>query len=192
MALDGRGSPEPLWQAVRVIETERLRLRAPEADDAAGVFEMVSDVDIRRWSPVSRVTDLASAAAWCAEVADWSAGDRATWSVVEKDTGKFVGSVSVHSIDRVQADAEIGYRITPAARGRHIAVEAVNAVTAWAFDNLSLVRMELAHAVANPASCAVARHSGYRLEGLLRQSFVYGDGHRYDEHLHARLVTDRP
>jgi len=92
----------------------------------------------------------------------------------------------------VQADAEIGYRVTPAARGRHIAVEAVTAATAWAFDNLSLVRMELAHAVDNPASCAVARHSGYRLEGVLRQSFVYGDGRRYDEHLHARLATDRP
>ena len=46
--------------------------------------------------------------------------------------------------------------------------------------------------MANPASCAVALRAGYPLEGLLRQSFVYGDGQRYDEHLHARLVTDPP
>ena len=100
--------------------------------------------------------------------------------------------MSVHSINPTQADAEIGYRVSPPARGRGVATEAVTAASAWAFDNLSLVRIELAHAVANPASCAVALRAGYPLEGLLRQSFVYGDGQRYDEHLHARLVTDPP
>ena len=98
--------------------------------------------------------------------------------------------MSVHSINPDQRDAEIGYRVVPAARGRGIATEAVTAATAWAFENLDLVRIELAHAVDNAASCLVAIRSGYQLEGTMRQSYVYGDGNRYDEHLHARLIGD--
>lgn len=175
-----------------MIVTGRLLLRPPMVTDAGGALEMLSDADTRRWSPAHSVVDLDSAARWCAELADWSSGDHATWSVLDRQTQAFLGSVSVHSINPTQADAEIGYRVSPSARGRGIAAEAVTAASAWAFDHLSLVRIELAHAVPNSGSCAVALRAGYPLEGLLRQSFVYGDGQRYDEHLHARLVTDPP
>jgi RimJ/RimL family protein N-acetyltransferase len=175
-----------------MIVTERLVLRPPLVTDAAGAWETLSDADTRRWNPARSVVDLASAARWCADLADWSGGDHASWSVVDRDTQAFLGLVSVHSINPSQADAEIGYRVSPTARGRGVAVEAVIAATAWAFENLSLVRIELAHAVANPASCVVALRAGYPVEGLLRASFVYGDGQRYDEHLHARLASDPP
>jgi hypothetical protein len=36
----------------------------------------------------------------------------------------------------------------------------------------------------------VALKAGYPVEGTLRQSYIYGDGRRYDEHLHARLASD--
>ena len=59
------------------------------------------------------------------------------------------------------------------------------------FRKRSAVRGDHYHAVANPASCKVALRAGFPLEGLLRQSFVYGDGQRYDEHLHARRHSPR-
>lgn len=173
-----------------VIETGRLVLRPPRAEEAAEVLEMLHDPDVRRWNPVPAVVDLESAAEWSRRLADWSAGDHATFSIIDAATGGYLGVVSLHTIDPVQADAEIGYRVTPRARGRGVATEAVAAATAWAFENVPLVRIELAHAVANPPSCAVALRAGYPLEGVLRQSFVYGDGCRYDEHLHARLAGD--
>jgi len=175
---------------VRVIVTDRLRLRRPDIADAAGVLDMFVDEETRRWNPSSSVTDPDSAVDWCRRMADWSSGDHATWSVIDRGTDTFIGVVSIHTIDPEQSDAEVGYRVAPRSRGNGFAAEAVIAASAWAFDNLSLVRIELAHAVANPASCAVALRAGYLLEGVLRQSFVYGDGQRYDEHLHARLVTD--
>jgi RimJ/RimL family protein N-acetyltransferase len=175
-----------------VIGTGRLVLRAPRAEEAADALELLRDPDVRRWNPAPAVVDLNSAAEWSRRCADWSAGDHATFSILDSATGAYLGVVSLHSIDPVQADAEIGYRVTPRARGRGVATEAVTAATAWAFENLPLVRIELAHAVANRPSCAVALRAGYPLEGLLRQSFVYGDGRRYDEHLHARLAGDPP
>ena len=175
-----------------MIETGRLVLRPPRAEEAADALELLGDPDVARWNPAPSVVDLDSAAAWSRRGADWSAGDHATFSVLDAATGAYLGVVSLHSIDPVQHDAEIGYRVTPRARGRGVATEAVTAATAWAFANLALVRIELAHAVDNPPSCAVALRAGYPLEGVLRQSFVYGDGRRYDEHLHARLAGDPP
>ncbi len=173
-----------------MIVTPRLRLRLPRIEEAPYALEMLSDPETVRWNAAPSVTDLPSAALWCERLADWSAGDHATWSVVSRDTDEFVGNVSIHSIDPEQRDAEIGYRISPRARRRGFAAEAVTAASSWAFENLSLVRIELVHAAPNPASCVVAVRAGYVLEGQKRSSFVYGDGVRYDEHLHARLATD--
>jgi RimJ/RimL family protein N-acetyltransferase len=36
----------------------------------------------------------------------------------------------------------------------------------------------------------VAEKAGFLWEGTLRQAYVYGDGMRYDDHLHARLASD--
>ena len=97
----------------------------------------------------------------------------------------------MHSIDAEHHDAEIGYRTAPWARGRGYAREAVTAATAVGFRQSHWYASSWRTRSRTPASCAVATASGYALEGVLRQSFVYGDGIRYDEHLHARLVTDR-
>jgi RimJ/RimL family protein N-acetyltransferase len=51
-------------------------------------------------------------------------------------------------------------------------------------------RVELGHAVANTASCRVAEKAGFRLEGTLREANRIAEGFA-DEHLHARLATDR-
>ena len=174
-----------------VITTKRLVLRRARTDDAAEVLAMMLDPTTRQWNSHGDVVDLETAATWCADQADWSDGTHASFAVTEATSGRFAGSMAIHSINEVQHDAEVGYRIAPWARGRGWGVEALTAATAWAFDNLDLVRIELCHAVANPASCAVAARAGYALEGTLRQSYIYGNGVRYDEHLHARLNTDQ-
>lgn len=175
-----------------MIVTDRLLLRMPSVSDAADVLVMSRDPETIRWNPAQTVVDLDTAVAWCERAGDWSTGDHVTLSVVDVRTGRYLGNVSLYSIDVEQADAEVGYRVAPWARGRRYAAEALSGVSAWAFRNLSLVRVELAHAVANVPSCAVALRAGYPLEGLTRQSYVYGDGVRHDEHLHARLCTDPP
>ena len=71
-----------------------------------------------------------------------------------------------------------------------MATAALEAVRDWVFADVGLVRLQLFHAVLNVASCRVAERCGFTLEGVLRSGSVFGDGRRYDEHLHARLVTD--
>ncbi len=181
---------DPVEVEVIEIDLGEWVLRPPRPDEAAEALRMLSDPDVRQWNPVPSVVDLASAQQWLARGADWTSGDHATFSLVEAATGRFLGSVSLFRIDPEQAAASIGYRVAPQARGRGAATAGVSAVTDWAFSTLGLARIELCHAVTNPASCRVAVKTGYPLEGTLRQSMVYGDGERYDEHIHGRLASD--
>ena len=121
---------------------------------------------------------------------DWSAGDHASWAVVDAATDAVLGSVSVHSIDRVANDAEIGYWTAPAARGAAWPRVAVDAACRWAFGALPVDRIELCHAVENTASGRVAEKAGFTYEGHLRRSYRYGDGRKHDELLWARLADD--
>ncbi len=146
------------------------------------------DPAIAQWNPSPGGMDLAAARTWVQRRADWSLGDHASFAVVDPDHTELLGSVSLYRIH--DSDASIGYWTVAGARGRQVAARAVVAVTAWAFRSLGLHRIELCHAVANPASCRVAAKAGYLLEGTLRESHSYGDRRRYDEHIHGRLVTD--
>jgi RimJ/RimL family protein N-acetyltransferase len=166
-----------------------LRLRPWREDDVDAYWAALQDPDLRLWNG-SRAESRADVAAMLARRRDWSTGDHASWAVVDAGTGELLGSVSVHRIDRVEADAEIGYWTLPFARGRGIAGVAVDAACRWAFDELGLERIELCHAAENPASGRVAEKAGFTLEGRMRQSHRYGDGRKHDELLWARLVDD--
>jgi RimJ/RimL family protein N-acetyltransferase len=166
----------------------RLLLRPPEEQDAVDALAMLRDPDTMIWNPAPSIVDVAGAREWCKGLSDWTPGDHATFSVVED--GRLVGNVSLHKIDLDQSIAEMGYRVAPWARGRGVGTAAVRTVTSWAFEYLKLHRVQLFHAVVNVASCRVAEKSGYVNEGTLRSAAKYGDGLRYDEHLHARLAGD--
>jgi RimJ/RimL family protein N-acetyltransferase len=166
-----------------------LLLRPWREADAQAVLDALRDPEIARWNPSSVGDDLPGALAWVRARADWSAGDHVSLTVTDPAAGVVLGSVSLHQIHG--HDASIGYWTVPAARGQGIASTAVILLTGWAFAHLGLHRIELCHAVANAASCRVADRAGYLPEGTLRESYRYGDGRRHDEHLHARLVTDR-
>ncbi|MEV6810939.1 GNAT family protein [Micromonospora sp. NPDC051296] len=166
-----------------------LLLRPWRDADAPAVLDASHDPAIAQWNPQGDALDLQAARRWVWRRADWSGGGHVSLAVVDPaDVDTLLGSVSLHRIQ--EGDASIGYWTVPAARGRGLASAAVVRLTAWAFVELRLDRIELCHAVANPASCRVAERAGYLAEGTLRQSHRYGDGRRYDEHLHARLATD--
>jgi RimJ/RimL family protein N-acetyltransferase len=166
-------------------------LRPWRDDDADATWAALQDREILLWNS-SGSASRDAVTRFLRARADWSGGDHASWAVVDAATGELLGSVSLHSIDREQGDAEIGYWTVPAARGRGVAPLAVDAVCRWAFGALPIDRIELCHAVDNPASGRVAEKAGFRLEGRLRRSYRYGDGVKHDELLWARLSDDPP
>jgi len=158
------------------------QLRAVRPGDAAAVLEaFVSAPDMARQG---EVTDLASAR----DYLRWLLAEgRHAWAV--DLGGRMVGLVGV-SVDVANRSGWVFYWMHAHHRGRGVTARAVDAAVRWGFTTLAVDRVELVHAVDNPASGRVAEKAGFALEGRLRRSHRYGDGVKRDELLWARLADD--
>jgi RimJ/RimL family protein N-acetyltransferase len=104
----------------------------------------------------------------------WADGGRLSFAVLERERGSEPGRVLGHVMLKGYAAgndaAEVGYWTAAAARNRGIASQAVDLLTAWAFESFGgqgLQRVELLHQEDNLASCRVAQKSGYALIRML-------------------------
>ncbi|WP_380281805.1 GNAT family N-acetyltransferase [Kitasatospora purpeofusca] len=163
---------------------------------AASLTAAAVDPEIALWNPL-RAADLVQAEACLGRWATgWENGSLAYFAILDTaagaaaDAAELLGTIALRWTDRADGLAMVGYWLLPAARGRGVATRATRAITRWGFDTAGARRIELAHAVDNPASCRVAERCDFPLEGTLRASFRFGDGRYHDEHLHARLATD--
>ncbi|MGY0235447.1 GNAT family N-acetyltransferase [Longispora urticae] len=164
-----------------------IQLRPPHAPEGPAAWRMLQDPGVE---PAPGVTDEATATAWCQGLGDWSAGHQVTFSILEITEGNLLGMVHLNRIDQTWGTAKLGFRIAPWARDQGIEVDAIGAVSRWAFGALGLERIEFLHLAGRAADCRVADRAGYVLEGTRRGGSRDDGGVRHDDHLHARLATD--
>ncbi|WP_241038046.1 GNAT family N-acetyltransferase [Blastococcus litoris] len=170
------------------LEAGPFRLRPWRPDDLEALWSAFQDPEIRMWNGGGVATREDALALLGRRAGRYP--DHVSWAVVDPASDELLGSVSLHSIDPVGTDGQVGYWTSPAARGRGVAVAAVDAVCRWAFGTLPVDRIELFHAVENTASGRVAEKAGFVQEGRSRRSYRYGDGVKHDELLWARLADD--
>lgn len=115
-------------------------------------------------------------------------GTREAFAILDGD--EFLGVALAPQIDMVERWAELGYMVVPQARGRGAATEALRQLTAWAEDELGMLRLELLISVDNAGSQKVAERAGYTLEGVLRNTYLK-EGVREDVQMWSRIPADR-
>lgn len=108
---------------------------------------------------------------------------------IEDERGAFAGSVTLHSFAPAHRRCEVGFWLTPAARGRGLGTDAVAAVAGWVFGALDYLRLEMTTTPDNPAVPALARRLGFTKEGLQRKRNVER-GERVDVLLFGLLRED--
>ncbi len=95
---------------------------------------------------------------------------------------------------RLQTDAiaHASYSIAAAERRKGYASRALRLMSHWAFQALSIARIELYVELDNAASRGVARAAGFIEEGILRERLPFG-AERRDAVLYAKLAAyDQP
>lgn len=179
------------WRTEEVT-TARLLLRPWRADDAAAVRAACADPSIQRWLSLPRPYSLADAERWVTDEghANRRSGTGLQCAIVSRDDGRLVGSAGLRIDSGARPVAEVGYWISPWARGRGYATEATVGLCRWAFAH-GTPRVELVAAVGNETSQRVALAAGFRREGLLR-STVQDGGSWTDAVLFGRLASDPP
>jgi ribosomal-protein-alanine N-acetyltransferase len=171
-----------------VLKVDDLVLRPWQASDAAAVSRAYSEPSIRQWHVRSMTEEEARVwiDSWPGRWAQESGGG---WAI--SNASGLVGQISLRRLNLAEGLGEVSYWVLPAARGSRVATRALCTLTAWAFDELKLHRLELVHSVMNPESCRVAANAGYLAEGTKRREGLHADGW-HDMHLHARLIDDLP
>jgi RimJ/RimL family protein N-acetyltransferase len=95
-------------------------------------------------------------------------GTNAGFAILDTESGEFLGFIALVKLELELQEAEAGYVVAERARGRGVATRALRLLTAWAFDEFPLERIELLMSTENRGSELVAQRCGYTHEGVLR------------------------
>jgi RimJ/RimL family protein N-acetyltransferase len=142
------------------IETSRLVLRVPRADDLDPWAEMMMDEEAAHF--IGGI--MPRAVTWRAlmtMIGAWHATGVSMFSVVERASGRWVGRVGPW-MPEGWPGPEIGWAIVRECWGRGYATEGAAAAIDWAFDHLGWDRVIHSISPENAASQAVARKLGSR------------------------------
>lgn len=173
-----------------VSDPPAIRLVPFSADHLDGVAELIRDPHVLRFTRVPDPPPADFPAVWFGRYeAGRADGTREAFAIVDAADATFLGIAVAPEMDRETGTAELGYVVSPAARGRGIASEALRQLTSWAMGEVGLHRLELLISVENEASKRVARRGGYTFEGVLRSVYLRA-GRREDTEIWSRLSTD--
>jgi RimJ/RimL family protein N-acetyltransferase len=157
---------------------------------APEMLALARDAEFERFTRVPVGADAPFVERWINRYeSGWDDGSRAGFAIRGVEDAAFLGFAAVVELELDALQCELGYGVVPAARGRGIAGRALDLMTRWCLDELGLERLELRIDTANTGSAKVAERAGYRLEGVLRNSYVK-DGLRADVGVWSRLKQD--
>ena len=167
---------------MKQFETQRLILRPWRIEDLEDFNHYCQDPEVgpnAGWKPHESLEESR------AILEDWLRPDQEDelWCIEEKESGKAVGSVGLHSDGRrsgVPGCKMLGYVLAHFCWGQGYMTEAVAPVIDYAFREEKLRLLTVNHFSFNQRSRRVIEKSGFQYEGTLRQGAVLYDGRAVD------------
>lgn len=175
-------------------ETERLLIRVPQPGDGRMINNAIRESfdELHAWMPWAQVVpSVAESETYVRESAlRFRNREELPLLIVRKSDGMYVGSTGMHNIAWDVPRFEIGYWLRTGETGQGYMTEAVNGITAMAFNELKAERMEIRCDANNARSAAVALRCGYLLEAKLRHDSRAPDGRLRDTLIFCKLRED--
>lgn len=150
---------------------------------AAQLFEAHKKAkDERIWTyiPIGPFNNLEEYQKFITDIANSS--QEVQFAIINKKTGRAVGSFALMRIDKENGVAEVGYVVfSPELQKTTMATEAHYLLMKYVFESLDYRRLEWKCDSLNKPSQAAAQRLGYKFEGTFRQVQVY-KGRNRDTH----------
>lgn len=174
-------------KGTQTIRTPRLILRKFTLEDAEAMFHnWASDERVTRyltWDPHKSAEETKTIlSSWCAA---YENPDAYHWAM--EYGGTVIGGISVVRFSEKREYADLGYCMGYDYWNKGLMTEAATAVIDFLFAEVGVNRIEIAHAVQNPASGKVAQKCGLTYEGTKRESFKTSTGEFLDVSYHSIL-----
>ncbi|PIE05663.1 MAG: ribosomal-protein-serine acetyltransferase [Sorangium cellulosum] len=175
------------------INSKRLQLFPIDRADSRELWLAIEESRdyLYRWLPWVPLQQDETASARFTEacVADWDAGRALRMIIRERDTGTFIGVVSLETCVHMHASCEMGYWLRQPAQGHGYMTEASAALLEVAFESFGMHRVRVAAATTNHKSLAVIMRLGFPFEGIAREA-EYCAGRWLDHAQFGMLASD--
>ena len=189
-------SPFPLLgdAPVEPLSDGRVLLRPHEAGDVEPLYEAATEsvAEIHPWMAWCHPGyTRAESAAWVAYAIEaFRARQEFGFAILDAADGRYLGGCGLNQISLLHRFANLGYWVRTSATRRGVASAATRLLARFAFDRLSLVRVEIVVAVGNEASLRAAEKAGALREGVLRNRLGYDRGTARDAVMHSLVPGD--
>ena len=162
-----------IFSNMPTLNTERLILRPMCVGDAADMFDYAQREDVTTyllWSPHQSISYTREYLKYIETRYD--AGDFYDWAVIERASGKMIGTCGFTRIDTPNNAGEIGYVLNPEFHGKGYGTEAASEALKFGFDVIGLHRIEAKFMEGNVASLRVMDKLGMTFEGFRKESML--------------------
>lgn len=149
-----------------VIETERLTLRAHAMEDFEAYCALWSDPSVVRFIGGKPFTRELSWQRFLRHPGIWHYLGFGYLALTERESGRFIGEAGFHDMRRdiapsIEGTLEAGWALMPEMQGRGYALEAMQAIVAWADQAHPGRRMTCIIEPANVPSVRIASRLGF-------------------------------
>jgi RimJ/RimL family protein N-acetyltransferase len=156
-----------------------ITLREWRPDDLDDLVELLDEADVARWTPITSPFDVDAGVAYLKRAHHGRTTGQRIQLAITTDGERPLGEVLLFGRDTGHSEAELGYVVGAAHRGRGLATRALALLSGYARSELALIRLVLRIDPGNAASRAVARRCGFRLtrEPPIAQDGTHGKSH---------------
>jgi len=176
------------------LESERVHLQPLAARHLDDLVVAAAAPEIWRYLPFAPLTTRAAVEAWFAAAQrDEAAGASVPFAIIDKHSGRAVGSTRYLDIRRADRGLEIGATwLGVAAQRTPINTHCKYLLLCHAFDGLGALRVQLKTDNRNEASKRAIARIGASFEGLLRCERLNWDGHIRDSAYFSVVHSEWP
>ncbi|MBP5330780.1 MAG: GNAT family N-acetyltransferase [Lachnospiraceae bacterium] len=163
-----------------IIETERLKIRRFEPDDADRLFDIHLDEEVKKWFPGESYEDIDEAKGAIGFFADCVDQNKLPYvlAIELKESGELIGDTGINEVEGKPEEVEIGYVIACGHRENGYATEVVRAMTEFVESAFGVKTIYGRVMKGNNASVKVLEKNGYSFitEEVEAEDDPYGNG----------------
>lgn len=176
---------------VSILIDDNLLLRSLQPKDADELFNAVnsSREHLRPWLPWVDMTTKPEYSLHYIQQALVQQNNQEAIALGIIYQRKLVGSVGMHNWDHDLKKAQLGYWIAKEFEGKGMMQTSLKSFIGFLFEKAGLNKVEIQFMVPNRRSAAVAERLGFKVEGIIRQSYIL-NGAYHDLVLTGLLKTE--
>lgn len=153
----------------------RVRLRWLEDRDVGALFEVFSDPEVMRyWSSTPYESEADAAKLLVRVRRSFAEKTGLQWGIARLEDDRVIGTCSLWHLDASNARGDVGFALGRAHWRRGLMSDVLPMLVGFAFDQLSLRRLEADVDPRNAASIRALERHGFSREGLLRERWCVG------------------